>query len=109
MEIHCHSGYAILRAILQAVLAQGARLAKPGEFTLRAFLSGRLDLPQAEGVLEVIQARTEASLRVAQAHLAGGLGRCLAGLRAALLGSPGASGGGPGLSRGGGRTNSWGP
>ena len=49
VEIHCHSGYAILRAILQAVLAQGARLAKPGEFTLRAFLSGRLDLSQAEG------------------------------------------------------------
>ncbi len=86
VEIHCHSGYAILRAILQAVLGEGARLAKPGEFTLRAFLSGRLDLPQAEGVLEVIQARTEASLRVAQAHLAGGLGRRLAGLRAALLG-----------------------
>ncbi len=86
VEIHCHSGYAILRAILQAVLAQGARLAKPGEFTLRAFLSGRLDLSQAEGVLEAIQARTEAALRVAQAHLAGGLGRRLAGLRVALLG-----------------------
>ena len=86
VEIHCHSGYAILRAILQAVLAQGARLAKPGEFTLRAFLSGRLDLSQAEGVLEVIQARTESALRVAQAHLAGGLGRRLAGVRVALLG-----------------------
>ena len=86
VEIHCHSGYAILRAILQAVLAQGARLAKPGEFTLRAFLSGRLDLSQAEGVLEAIQARTEAALRVAQAHLAGGLGHRLAGLRVALLG-----------------------
>ena len=86
VEIHCHSGYAILKGVLQAVLSQGARLAKPGEFTLRAFLSGRLDLSQAEGVLEAIQARSEAALRVAQAHLAGGLGRRLAGLRVALLG-----------------------
>ena len=86
VEIHCHSGYAVLRAILGEVLAQGARLARPGEFTLRAFLSGRLDLSQAEGVLEVIQARTQASLRVAAAHLGGGLGRRLTEIRAALLG-----------------------
>jgi len=86
VEIHCHSGYAVLRAVLGAVLAEGARLARPGEFTLRAFLSGRLDLTQAEAVLEVIQARTQASLRVAAAHLAGGLGRRLGELRASLLG-----------------------
>ena len=75
VEIHCHSGYAVLKTILTEVLAQGARLARPGEFTLRAFLSGRLDLSQAEAVLEVIEARTQASLRVAAGHLAGGLGR----------------------------------
>lgn len=86
VEIHCHSGYAVLRAILGEALALGARLARPGEFTLRAFLAGRLDLSQAEAVLEVIQARTEASLRVAASHLAGGLGRRLGGLRAALVG-----------------------
>jgi tRNA modification GTPase len=86
VEIHCHSGSAALKAILGAALALGARLARPGEFTLRAFLSGRLDLSQAEAVLEVIQARTQASLRVAQAHLAGGLGRRLGASRAALLG-----------------------
>ena len=86
VEIHCHSGPAVMKAILGEVLARGARLAKPGEFTLRAFLSGRLDLSQAEGVLEVIKARTEASLRVAQAHLAGGLGRRLGELYVALLG-----------------------
>ncbi len=86
VEIHCHSGYAVLKAILGEALAQGARLARPGEFTLRAFLSGRLDLSQAEAVLEVIQARTQTSLRVAAAHLAGGLGRRLGELRAALLG-----------------------
>jgi tRNA modification GTPase len=86
VEIHCHSGYAVLRAILAEALAQGARLARPGEFTLRAFLSGRLDLSQAEAVLEVIQARTQTSLRVAAGHLAGGLGRRLGELRGALLG-----------------------
>jgi tRNA modification GTPase len=86
VEIHCHSGYAVLKAILAEALAQGARLARPGEFTLRAFLSGRLDLSQAEAVLEVIQARTQTSLRVAAGHLAGGLGRRLGELRSALLG-----------------------
>jgi tRNA modification GTPase len=86
VEIHCHSGFAVLRAILGEVLAQGARLARPGEFTLRAFLSGRLDLSQAEAVLEVIKARTQASLRVAAAHLSGGLGQRLGELGAALLG-----------------------
>lgn len=84
-EIHCHSGFAVLKAILGEALAQGARLARPGEFTLRAFLAGRLDLSQAEAVLEVIQARTQASLRVAAAHLAGGMGKRLRELRAALL------------------------
>jgi tRNA modification GTPase len=86
VEIHCHSGFAVLRAILGAVLAQGARLARPGEFTLRAFLSGRLDLSQAEAVLEVIKARSQASLRVAAAHLAGGLGQRLGEISVALLG-----------------------
>lgn len=85
VEIQCNSGYGVLKAILQVVLAEGARLARPGEFTLRAFLSGRLDLPQAEAVLEVIAARTESALRVAQAHLAGGVARLLAGVRSALL------------------------
>jgi tRNA modification GTPase len=85
VEIHCHSGFGVLKAILREVLARGARLARPGEFTLRAFLAGRLDLSQAEAVLEVIQARTQASLRVAAAHLAGGLGKRLRELRAVLL------------------------
>lgn len=85
VEINCHSGYAVLKAILAEILAQGARLARPGEFTLRAFLSGRLDLAQAEAVLEVVQAKTEAALRVAAAHLSGGLGRRLKGVQEALL------------------------
>jgi tRNA modification GTPase len=85
VEINCHSGYGVLRRILDLALAAGARLASPGEFTLRAFLSGRLDLTQAEAVLEVIRARTETHLQVAAAHLQGGLGRRLARVRQDLL------------------------
>jgi tRNA modification GTPase len=85
VEINCHSGYGVLRRILELTLAQGARLARPGEFTLRAFLSGRLDLTQAEAVLEIIQSRTQAGLKVAAAHLQGGLGRQLRQVRESLL------------------------
>lgn len=85
VEIHCHSGLGVLRRILELTLARGARLAQPGEFTLRAFLAGRLDLTQAEAVLEVIRARTEAGLRVAASHLEGRLGRSLQQQREALL------------------------
>ena len=85
VEINCHSGYGVLSAILALVLEQGARLAQPGEFTLRAFLSGRIDLTQAEAVLEVIRARTDAALQVAEGHLQGSLGRGLAGMRSAIL------------------------
>lgn len=86
VEIHCHSGPQVLKEILAGVLQEGARLARPGEFTLRAFLSGRLSLSQAEAVLEVIEAKSTAALRVAQEHLAGGLGRRLAAAQQALLG-----------------------
>jgi tRNA modification GTPase len=85
VEINCHSGYGVLRRILDLALAAGARLARPGEFTLRAFLSGRLDLTQAEAVQEVIRARTETHLQVAAAHLQGGLGRRLSRARQDLL------------------------
>ena len=85
VEINCHSGYAVLKEILHLALQQGARLANPGEFTLRAFLSGRLDLTQAEAVLEIIEARSGAGLKVAAAHLRGGLGGKIGELREALL------------------------
>lgn len=85
VEINCHSGYGALRRILELALARGARLARPGEFTLRAFLSGRLDLTQAEAVLEVIQSRTQTGLKVAAEHLQGGLGDQIRKARAALL------------------------
>jgi tRNA modification GTPase len=85
VEINCHSGYGVLRRILDLALVHGARLAHPGEFTLRAFLSGRIDLTQAEGVLEVIAARTETHVEVAAAHLQGRLGRRLRQARRDLL------------------------
>ena len=85
VEINCHSGPGVLRRILELALDQGARLARPGEFTLRAFLSGRVDLTQAEAVLEVIQARTREALQVAADHLEGGLGRDLRQAREAIL------------------------
>jgi tRNA modification GTPase len=85
VEINCHSGYRVLRRILDLALSQGARLARPGEFTLRAFLSGRVDLTQAEAVLELIQARTDAGLKVAAGHLEGNLGRGIGQARGALL------------------------
>ena len=59
VEINCHSGIFALRAILQLVLDNGARLAEPGEFTRRAFVNGRIDLSQAEAVMSMIQARSE--------------------------------------------------
>lgn len=65
VEFQCHSSPVLLRRLCEGLLAQGARLAQPGEFTKRAFLNGRLDLSQAEGVLDTIQARSEQSLRVA--------------------------------------------
>ncbi|MBV8086244.1 MAG: tRNA uridine-5-carboxymethylaminomethyl(34) synthesis GTPase MnmE [Chloroflexi bacterium] len=73
VEIHGHGGAAPLERILHLALAAGARLANPGEFTLRAFLNGRLDLAQAEAVADVIQARSEASLRLAVNQLSGRL------------------------------------
>ncbi|MEW6387113.1 MAG: tRNA uridine-5-carboxymethylaminomethyl(34) synthesis GTPase MnmE [Thermodesulfobacteriota bacterium] len=85
VEINCHSGYGVLQRILNLALSQGARLARPGEFTARAFLAGRLDLTQAEAVLEIIQTRTQAGLKVAAAHLQGSLGRRLKGVREELL------------------------
>lgn len=73
IEISGHGGPAPLRSILAQCLDAGARMAHEGEFTLRAFMNGRIDLAQAEAVLDVILARTEASLRVAMSQLGGRL------------------------------------
>ena len=71
VEISCHGGPMPLREVLRVTLAAGARAAERGEFTLRAFLNGRLDLTQAEAVLNVIGAQTSESLRLAVNDLAG--------------------------------------
>jgi tRNA modification GTPase len=73
VEIQGHGGPLILRRILRVILTQGARLANPGEFTLRAFLNGRLDLAQAEAVMDLIGAETEAGQRLAMQQLRGRL------------------------------------
>ena len=73
VEIYGHGGPVPLQAVLKALLRCGARAAGPGEFTLRAFLNGRIDLTQAEAVLDVIEAKTDAGLRVAMNGLQGGL------------------------------------
>ncbi len=75
VEINCHGGMVALNAVLDAVIAAGARLAKPGEFTMRAVENGRIDLSQAEAVLNIINAKTEKSLRYAEKQLAGGLSK----------------------------------
>lgn len=71
LELHCHGGLLVTEQVLQTVLASGARLAEPGEFTRRAFLNGRIDLLQAEAVIDTIQAKTVDSLRLAQNQSSG--------------------------------------
>src|SRR5262249_28081672 len=72
-EIHCHGGAFLARRILGVMLAQGARHAEPGEFTMRAFLNGRLDLTQAEAVLDLIRARTDKGVELALRQAEGGV------------------------------------
>jgi tRNA modification GTPase len=84
-EIHTIGSPPLLAAVLRTVCGAGARLARPGEFTLRAFLAGRLDLVQAEAVLGVIDAQDRAQLDRALSQLAGGISGPLHGLRNALL------------------------
>ena len=73
VEINAHSGYLVLSKILEIVLSEGARLAKPGEFTLRAFLNGRIDLTQAEAIIDLINAQSEKGLYLAANQLRGRL------------------------------------
>lgn len=84
-EIHCHGGGFLVRSVLALVLEQGARLAHPGEFTKRAFLNGRLDLSQAEAVLDLIQAKSEQGLQLAWEQLSGYLSETYNALRERLL------------------------
>jgi tRNA modification GTPase len=85
VEIYAHSGYYILRKILELVLIAGARPAEPGEFTLRAYLNGRLDLSQAEAIQELVSAKTETALNLALNTLLGKLSNKVNALRNELL------------------------
>ena len=71
VEIHCHSSVYILKSVMQEFISLGARIAKEGEFTKRAFIHGKLDLTQAESVIDLIHSETEASHRVSLAHVNG--------------------------------------
>ena len=77
VEVACHGGVLVTRRVLETLLVSGARPAEPGEFTQRAFLNGRMDLTQAEAVMDVIRARGDRALAAAQEQLRGGLGRRL--------------------------------
>jgi tRNA modification GTPase len=79
-EFHVHGGPAVMTAVLEALQAQGLRLAEPGEFTRRAFENGKLDLAQAEGVADLIEAETQAQRRQALDQVAGALGQGLSPL-----------------------------
>ncbi|HZE56625.1 MAG TPA: tRNA uridine-5-carboxymethylaminomethyl(34) synthesis GTPase MnmE [Chthoniobacterales bacterium] len=81
VEISCHGGILVTAQVLQACLAAGARAARPGEFTERAFLNGKLDLTQAEAVMDLIRARTDLALRSAHEQLEGRLGEKIAAIR----------------------------
>lgn len=81
VEIQCHGGVVVMQQIVELLLQRGARLAEPGEFTKRAFLNGRLDLTQAEAVIDVIRSKTSASLSVAVDQLEGSLSRRIRGVR----------------------------
>ncbi len=87
VEISSHGGLIAVKAILELVLGFGSRLAQPGEFTKRAFLNGRIDLVQAEAVLDIIQAKTKSSLRVSTNQLKGELTLELEKIRENLLGA----------------------
>ena len=85
VEINCHGGIVTVNHVLQLVLRHGARLAEPGEFTKRAFLNGRIDLSQAEAVMDLIRAKTDRAMNVALGQMDGKLSRLIATLRQALL------------------------
>lgn len=86
VEINCHGGVIATNRILEEVIKSGARLAEPGEFTKRAFLNGRIDLSQAEAVIDIIRAKTELSMKSALAQSEGRISREIKAIRHSLLG-----------------------
>lgn len=85
VEINCHGGIVAMRRVLELVLANGCRLAEPGEFTKRAFLNGRIDLAQSEAVLDIIRAKTDYALKIGSQQLQGVLSGYVEDIRKSLL------------------------
>ncbi|MBS4212398.1 MULTISPECIES: tRNA uridine-5-carboxymethylaminomethyl(34) synthesis GTPase MnmE [Neobacillus] len=85
VEINCHGGLVSVNRVLQLVLNGGARLAEPGEFTKRAFLNGRIDLSQAEAVIDLIRAKTDRAMNVALGQMEGRLSKLIRRLRQEIL------------------------
>ena len=85
VEINCHGGLLVTKKVLELVLNNGARLAEPGEFTKRAFLNGRIDLSQAEAVMDIIDSKTELSRKTAMNQLEGSIKQKVHGLREEIL------------------------
>jgi tRNA modification GTPase len=85
LELHCHGGMLVVEQVLALVLANGSRLADPGEFTRRAFLNGRIDLVQAEAVMDIISSQTNQALHLAQRQRGGALSLRIESVRSALL------------------------
>lgn len=85
VELHCHGSYLVLQAVLRSLFTLGCRPAEPGEFTKRAFLAGRIDLTQAEAVLELLQAQTDGAARLAVHQLQGHLYERLETIRHQLV------------------------
>ncbi|KRN28610.1 trmE protein [Lactobacillus selangorensis] len=85
IEINCHGGIVATNKILSLVLANGARMAEPGEFTKRAFLNGRVDLTEAESVMDIIRSKTDRAMEVAEGQLGGNLHKLIKDLRQDIL------------------------
>ncbi|WP_335871920.1 tRNA uridine-5-carboxymethylaminomethyl(34) synthesis GTPase MnmE [Bacillus sp. 2205SS5-2] len=85
IEINCHGGLVSVNRVLRVILTNGARLAEPGEFTKRAFLNGRIDLSQAEAVMDLIRAKTDRAMNVAINQMEGRLSRLIQRLRQEIL------------------------
>lgn len=85
VEINCHGGIAVTNKVLELLVVKGARLSLPGEFTKRAFLNGRIDLVEAEAVMDVIESKTDKALNVAVSHLNGNLSNIIREFRDKIL------------------------
>ncbi|MBN1298886.1 MAG: tRNA uridine-5-carboxymethylaminomethyl(34) synthesis GTPase MnmE, partial [Actinobacteria bacterium] len=85
VEINCHGGLLATKKVMELAVENGARIAEPGEFTKRAYLNGRIDLSQAEAVIELITAKTEQSLKIAAKNIKGETGQKIKNLKKSLL------------------------